>query len=95
MGEELGTWMKPRLPPTALSPPPEFKGPAAAQPGPPWLGPYLSNFDFLFFYLGKHSQELPKNLGGLVINCFLPKLLVTYGNYHALSTMAWWGNDDL
>ena len=35
---------------------------------------------FILFYLGKHSQEVPKKLGRLVINYFMPKLLVTYGN---------------
>ena len=34
----------------------------------------------LIKFLGKHNQEFPKNLGKLVINYFLPKLLVTYGS---------------
>ena len=36
---------------------------------------------FNSFILGKHNQEFPKKLGRLVINYFLPKLLVTYGTW--------------
>ena len=35
--------------------------------------------NLIFVFLGKLSQEFPKNLGGLLNNYFLPKLLVTYG----------------
>ena len=35
----------------------------------------------LILVLGKHSQEFIENLGRLVINYFLPKLLVTYGRF--------------
>ena len=34
---------------------------------------------FYFILLGKQSQEFLENLVRLVINYFLPKLLVTYG----------------
>src|ERR1700738_891833 len=37
------------------------------------------NHNINLFILGKQSQEFPKNLGALVNNYFLPKLLVTYG----------------
>ena len=42
---------------------------------------------FYFIFLGKQRQEFPKKkIGTLVINHFLPKLLVTYSvlknNYH-------------
>ena len=40
-----------------------------------WTTPNL-----LLLFLGKQSQKFLQNLGKLVINYFLPKLLVTYGN---------------
>ena len=40
---------------------------------------WLTNPVLILFCLGKQSHEFPKNLGRLVINYFLPKLLVTYG----------------
>ena len=42
------------------------------------------NHNIILFFLGKQSQEFPKNLGALVNNYFLPKLLVTYGNRNTL-----------
>ena len=45
---------------------------------------------FIYLFLGKHSQQFPENLGRLVINYFLPKLLVTYGN-HVLTFSSWRG----
>ena len=35
--------------------------------------------NLIFVFLGKLSQEFPKNLGKLLNNYFPPKLLVTYG----------------
>ena len=41
---------------------------------------WLANPILIITILGKHSQEFLENLGRLVINYFLPKLLVTYGS---------------
>ena len=43
---------------------------------------WLANPFLLFLFLGKHSEEFPENLGRLVNNYCLPKLLVTYGIYY-------------
>ena len=44
----------------------------------------------LIIFLGKQSQEFPKKLGKLIINYFLPKLLVTYGMHHHRPIMHYW-----
>ena len=41
---------------------------------------WLANLVLIVIILGKQSQEFPKNIGRLVNNYFMPKLLVTYGS---------------
>ena len=56
-----------------------------------WIFPHVTRIHvilritvILFFILGKHSKNIPEKLGVLVIDNFLPKLLVTYDIKHGV-----------
>ena len=51
---------------------------------------FVQHRNFIYLFLGKQSQKFPKTLGRLVIDCFLPKLLVIYGTtQRILHNHAW------